>query len=100
MSEKDAEVKHRKSREYVVRGSIVFLIGLLMTVLLALSIAGYIPPIPEEPQDPYYIPPFIFGISSIFVVVLGLCMMAYGYILRNVMRARFSACMLSPSSHN
>ncbi len=92
MSEKDAEEKHRKSRQYIVPGSIVFLIGLLMTVMWALSIAGYLPPMDaEEYRGPYYVPPPLFGIISIFVVVLGSCMMAYGYILRK--RALMHACI-------
>ncbi len=80
---KDAEEKHRKSRQYIVPGLVALFFGLLMIILLALSIAGYIPPIPEEPEGgPYYMPPFLFVIISIYVLVLGLCLMAYGYRLR------------------
>ncbi len=80
MSEKDAEEKHRKSRQYIVPGLVALFFGLLMIILLVLSIAGYIPPIPEEPEGgPYPFTPFTFGISSILIAAIGLYLMARGY---------------------
>ena len=75
----DAEAKQRKSRRDIIAGTGIFLYGLFGVIYFVLSLTGYVPSIPVDPEHPYYLSPFTWCISFILMVVLGLYVMVRGY---------------------